>query len=220
MHVGVSNLSRGAIIDAALALVDAEGLAALNMRRLAERLGSKPMSLYRHIPSKAALLDELAQAVLANVVIASDTDTEPIEAAFSALRSFRSVLLKHPNTLPLFAGPGVSAGAAEQFELMEAALAAGEAAGLGVQQSLRAYAVALAYVVGFVMRETASPTTLAVDETSDAAWLATLRALPEADYPRVRNAATRIRGREDPDELFEYGLQALVSGFIQQQAER
>ena len=45
-------LSLDRIIDAAIAIADADGLAALSMARLAERLGSAPMSLYRHVSNK------------------------------------------------------------------------------------------------------------------------------------------------------------------------
>lgn len=212
MTVSTSTLSRAAIVVAALALVDEHGLTALNMRRLAQALGTKPMSLYRHVPNKAALLDDIARTVLADVELTAAGDTEPIEAALVALRSFRSALLKHPHTLPLFAGPGVSAGSVEQYDLMEGALAAGDAAGLDASTSLRAYAVALAYVVGFVMREVASPNTLALDKTSDPTWLAQLRALPADGYPRLRSAATKLNKREHPDKLFEFGLRALLIG--------
>src|SRR5688572_16925447 len=48
-------LSRQRILDAAVKLVDAEGLNALTMRRLAGELGVEGASLYKHIPNKAAL---------------------------------------------------------------------------------------------------------------------------------------------------------------------
>jgi AcrR family transcriptional regulator len=196
-----------------MAVVDADGLGALNMRRLAAELRTKPMSLYRHIPNKAALLDAIAETVLAAVEL-SDSGADPLETALNALRSFRHALLAHPNALPLFAGPGVSAGSREQFALMEAALAAGAAVGLDETASLRAYAVALAYVIGFVMRETTSLGTLALDETSDADWLAAVRSLNNHEYPRLRAAVARLDRREDPDELFEFGLRALVTGLV------
>jgi AcrR family transcriptional regulator len=50
-------LSLAEIVRVAIELVDAEGLTALSMRRIAERLGSKTMSLYRHVPGKVELLD-------------------------------------------------------------------------------------------------------------------------------------------------------------------
>ena len=50
-------LSREEIVDAALAIVDAEGLEALTMRRLGAALGVEAMTLYYHVPNKEALLD-------------------------------------------------------------------------------------------------------------------------------------------------------------------
>ena len=48
-------LSRERIVAAAIAIADAEGLSALSMARLAARLGSAPMSLYRHVANKEEL---------------------------------------------------------------------------------------------------------------------------------------------------------------------
>jgi AcrR family transcriptional regulator len=50
-------LSLAAIVDAAIAVAAADGLAAVSMGRVAKELGAAPMSLYRHVDSKAALLD-------------------------------------------------------------------------------------------------------------------------------------------------------------------
>ena len=50
-------LSTDAVVGAAIALADAEGLAALSMRRVAETMGVSPMSLYTYVPSKAELVD-------------------------------------------------------------------------------------------------------------------------------------------------------------------
>lgn len=49
-------LDRRQIVDAAIALADREGLAAVTMRRLARALHTAPMSLYRHVPDKDALV--------------------------------------------------------------------------------------------------------------------------------------------------------------------
>ncbi|MBT9329369.1 TetR/AcrR family transcriptional regulator, partial [Salmonella enterica subsp. enterica serovar Typhimurium] len=57
-------LSREAIVDAAIALADEDGLDALSMRRIADRMGVGAMSLYRHVAGKdeliAAMTDEVA----------------------------------------------------------------------------------------------------------------------------------------------------------------
>lgn len=56
-------LSQSRIVAAAIALADAEGVDALTMRRVAERLGNTAMSLYRHVPGKSELLDLMVDAV-------------------------------------------------------------------------------------------------------------------------------------------------------------
>src|SRR5690349_17715214 len=57
-------LSRAAIIEAAVAIADAEGLAAVSLRGVAAKLGAPVMSLYRHIPSKHELEQAMVEAVL------------------------------------------------------------------------------------------------------------------------------------------------------------
>ncbi|MGO4423231.1 TetR/AcrR family transcriptional regulator, partial [Streptomyces sp. MCAF7] len=51
------------IVTAAIAVADAEGLAAVSMRRLSAELGTGTMSLYRYVPGKAELLDLMLDQV-------------------------------------------------------------------------------------------------------------------------------------------------------------
>jgi AcrR family transcriptional regulator len=57
-------LSVAAIVGAAIEIADAEGLEALSMRKVAERLGKSPMSLYTYVPGKPELLDVMLDTVL------------------------------------------------------------------------------------------------------------------------------------------------------------
>jgi len=66
-------LSTDEVVAAAIALADAEGLAALSMRRVAEAVGVSPMSLYTYVPSKAELVDLMFDRTLA-------TATDPDDA--------------------------------------------------------------------------------------------------------------------------------------------
>ncbi|MGH2353366.1 MAG: TetR/AcrR family transcriptional regulator [Chloroflexota bacterium] len=61
-------LSVGQIVRAAIELADAEGLAALSMRRVADRLGVGAMSLYTYVPGKAELLDVMLDTVFGESV--------------------------------------------------------------------------------------------------------------------------------------------------------
>jgi AcrR family transcriptional regulator len=51
------------IVEAAVRIADAEGLAAVSMRRVASELGVGTMSLYRYVPGKAELLDLMLDKV-------------------------------------------------------------------------------------------------------------------------------------------------------------
>ncbi|PRY30315.1 TetR/AcrR family transcriptional regulator [Umezawaea tangerina] len=62
-------LTLDGVVAAAVEVADQEGLAALSMRRVAEKLGFTTMSLYRYVPGKAELLDLMQDAVVAEVVL-------------------------------------------------------------------------------------------------------------------------------------------------------
>jgi TetR/AcrR family transcriptional regulator, tetracycline repressor protein len=56
-------LTKAAIVQAAFDLLDEAGMDGLTVRALASRLGVKAPALYWHVPSKQALLDEMATQV-------------------------------------------------------------------------------------------------------------------------------------------------------------
>jgi AcrR family transcriptional regulator len=60
-------LSRDRVLAAAVALVDAQGIPALTMRRLAAELQVEAMSLYYYLPDKEALLDGVVGTVVAEI---------------------------------------------------------------------------------------------------------------------------------------------------------
>jgi len=60
-----AGLSREQVLDAALDLVDRDGVGALSMRRLGAELGVEAMTLYHYLPNKDALLDGIVERVMA-----------------------------------------------------------------------------------------------------------------------------------------------------------
>lgn len=94
-------LRRDAVIDAALALIDADGRAALSARRVAAAVGCEAMSLYHHFANMAAVEDAVADRLLAAV-------PRPQAAhGWSAVAAFASAYLdlaeRHPAAFPLLA---------------------------------------------------------------------------------------------------------------------
>jgi predicted RNase H-like nuclease/AcrR family transcriptional regulator len=87
-------LTRDAVVAAAVALADADGLTALSMRALAARLGVEAMSLYHHVPNKEALLDAMVDVVFGEFHTPAATGPwrEELRRRSS---SARAVLLRH-----------------------------------------------------------------------------------------------------------------------------
>ncbi len=96
-------LSRDEVLDAALGIVDADGLAALTMRRLAATLGVEAMSLYYHVPSKDALLDWTVDRMRAEMRLPEAMPDDWPDALEAVFMEYRRVLTAHPNMLPLAA---------------------------------------------------------------------------------------------------------------------
>jgi AcrR family transcriptional regulator len=102
-----SLLTRQRIVDVASALVDAEGLEAVSVRRLATELGVRGPSLYHHFATKAEILDAVADAVVAQVDVSAFGTHDWREALKSWAYSYHAVLSAHPNIVPVIAhGPG------------------------------------------------------------------------------------------------------------------
>jgi AcrR family transcriptional regulator len=102
-----SLLTRQRIVEAAAALVDAEGLDAVSVRRLATELGVRGPSLYNHFATKAEILDAVADAVVAEVDVSAFGTHDWRDALRLWAHSYRAVLAAHPNIVPVLAhGPG------------------------------------------------------------------------------------------------------------------
>ncbi|MFE9611054.1 TetR/AcrR family transcriptional regulator [Streptomyces sp. NPDC006012] len=92
-------LTRRAIISAAIRIADAEGIAALSMRRLAHDLDSGVMSLYRHIANKDELLTAITRSVCEEHPYPSPPPPHWRDAVRLAVELDREVYRKHPWTL-------------------------------------------------------------------------------------------------------------------------
>ncbi|GLY00982.1 MULTISPECIES: TetR/AcrR family transcriptional regulator C-terminal domain-containing protein [Actinoplanes] len=100
-------LTRQRIVEAASAMIDAEGLAALSMRRLATELGVQGPSLYNHFATKAEIVDAVAESVVAQVDVDVFTGADWRDGLRLWAKSYHAVLTAHPNIVPVLAtGPG------------------------------------------------------------------------------------------------------------------
>jgi AcrR family transcriptional regulator len=97
---GAGKITRDVVLAAALEIIDADGADGLSMRRLARALDRDPMILYRHAPNKAALLDGVAETVLAQLTVDS-ADPDWATQLRTVARGYRRLALAHPKVVPL-----------------------------------------------------------------------------------------------------------------------
>jgi AcrR family transcriptional regulator len=120
-----SLLTRQRIVNVASALVDAEGLEAVSVRRLATELGVRGPSLYHHFATKAEILDAVADAVVAQVDVSAFDTHDWREALKLWAHSYHAVLSAHPNVVPVIAhGPGRRPAALAMANIVYGALVA------------------------------------------------------------------------------------------------
>jgi AcrR family transcriptional regulator len=194
-------LSRDRILRAALGIVDREGLDAISMRRLGEELGVEAMSLYNHVPNKAAILDGLLEIVLAELPIPKKSASWQ-GALRDRARMLRAVFHSHPNALSIFATrPAVTPRSIAHIESVFDVL---RTAGFSVADALSTLQVLLAFVVGHTL---AAYSQRGPDEVSQPEY----ERLSQKDFPRVREAA-RLLPTHDIEREFEFGLDAMLVG--------
>jgi AcrR family transcriptional regulator len=95
-----AQIDRAAILAASLQLADEQGLPAVTMQAVADRLGVTPMALYRHVQNKADLLDGLVERILLEVPLPDPQSPWPDRLAALA-RGTRTAALRHPGVFPL-----------------------------------------------------------------------------------------------------------------------
>ncbi len=95
------------MLSTAVALVDAEGLRELSMRRLGRELGVEAMSLYRYVPSREVLLDGIVETVVDELYADPEVHLQPHhswqEYLVRLARGVRRMALAHPQVFPLVA---------------------------------------------------------------------------------------------------------------------
>ena len=201
-------LNRARILAAAVRLVDRDGLAALSMRRLGQELGVEGMALYKHFPSKDALLDGMAGAILAEMAIPPADGAHWRESGREVARAYRRVAHAHPNVFPIVAARSLNS--PEALRPWEATLAILDGAGLPEEMVLPVFWTVSSFVVGFVLREITAPSLVITDLAQPQVDFA---AIPPETYPRVAALASRLATRRaDADADFEFGLDLILAG--------
>jgi len=191
-YVPDMQLTRSRIIATAIELIEADGIEAVTMHRLATELGCSLISLYSYVPSTSALLDGVGHQVMSAVKTSPMPNECWQERLLAQARAFRSVAREHPRcTMLAISRPPTSARMARPAE---AALAALRDAGFADQDAVWILRTLLAYIVGSILRDVGIAPGLASSEpvVGSKRWLS---AEPDT---------------HDPEADFEFGLDLLM----------
>lgn len=192
-----AGLSRRAITTEALRLIDERGLDALSMRTLGAALGVQAMSLYTHVPSKAALLDGVVELMLEELETGDPAGGDWRDSMAAFARSYRGIALRHPEAFRLFVQRPES-GYRTAGHLAEEGLARLRDAGFSERDAILVLRTMSRFVIGFHLSSPPAGREPGAGLPGDAAPLA------------QRLVAEVSRGDDEP--LFEFGLAALLAG--------
>lgn len=214
-----AGLGREQVLDAALAIIDRDGIDALSMRRLADSLGVYPSTIYWHAGNKAQLIALVCQRVFDTIEL-PDIDSMPwTEWIRSLALSARDALGRHPNLAADFTST-IQISAAS-LTLADRVMQVIERAGFRGERLVMVYNTVLGGVFGWISAEFA-----AEPAGPDSDWTAEYeRTLREADgeLPAIRSnillVANRVfmlrwsSGRTTPMRgSFEFMVDTMIAG--------
>ena len=217
-------LSVDAIVAAAIGIADAEGLEAVSMAHVADRLGFTTMSLYRHVASKEELLQLMwnGSAQGADELVITGDDWRTRLRMWAMVQ--REMIDRHPwiTQMPMAAPPM----APNSLAFVERGLEAMDETGLADADKLR--------VIGLISSYTLSEARMANDAARAArqvqagaaggeplpawTWEGLVREVAdEQTYPRLHRLAWSASIGDDPtgfdeQEEFRFGLDRILDG--------
>ncbi|HEY6105311.1 MAG TPA: TetR/AcrR family transcriptional regulator C-terminal domain-containing protein [Anaeromyxobacteraceae bacterium] len=205
-------LDREQVVRASLLLLDEVGLDAFTMRRLAERLGVKAASLYRHVRDKEELLVLLADEICGAIPTAV-LDGPWEERLLAMGRNYRRALLARRDAARVLAGTAPFG--PNRLRLVEITLRALRSGGLSKRNAASAGYHLNGFVTEFVADEGRYAAAAAALGVSRRRMFSAVReqfmSLPPDEFPTIIELADEL-ARDDPDGLFEFGLRAWLAG--------
>lgn len=207
------------VVEAGIALADAEGLEAVSMRRVAQELGVVPMTLYTYVPDKNALLDLMLDRLYLAMPRAEQTDRPWRERLTAIAGENRRLYVDHPWAASLPAsrpplGPGLMAKYEHELRAFD---------GCGLDDVDRD--AALTFLIGFVQAAARSEADVRAAATrsgaTDFEWWSERGPIFEMVFDthrfptatRVGAAAGEALGAAyEPGHAYAFGLQRVLDG--------
>ncbi|MEV4570752.1 TetR/AcrR family transcriptional regulator [Nonomuraea sp. NPDC049419] len=218
-------LSVDAIVDAAIEVADSEGMAALSMRKVGERLGRTGMALYTYVPSKGELVDLMYDRALAELPASYDLDAGWRAALTAWAEQTLAFYLRHPWMLQVSQARPVLG--PNEFALLESLVSVLRGTGLGPRRVRGMVALLFDFVRGAAATVAESRQAATATGVSDEEWWQARASLLEEVAPGFAGRFPQVRWVESDDsepvgdepylehrvsETFSIGLTVLLDG--------
>ncbi len=207
-----AKLSKERILLQALTLADSGGIEALSMRKLADALGVKAMSLYNHFANKDEIIDGLVELVIAEIEVPEHAADEWKTAMLVRANSAHQALLAHPWATQTIVsrmniGPNILA-------YIDTTLGCLRKAGFSIEMADHIWNAMDNHIYGFTLQQLNFP--LQEDEYAEAA-AGFIDMIPVDKYPHM-NALSRqvMAGKYNGIHDFEFGLTLILNGLDKQ----
>lgn len=222
-HPGRSGLTLKAIVSAAMEIADRQGLEALSMRSVAERLKAGTMSLYTHVPGKMELIDLMLDTAYGQLYASVEEPSQQPGDWRSALHFIAGrnwdLYRRHPWMLEVTSGrPVLGPHASLKYE---AELRPLDKLGLSDVEMDAALTLVLTHVEGCARAQANLERTQRDTGMTDAEWWVTQEPLLDkvidlARFPvaaRVGAAAGQeYQAASNPEHVFAFGLDRILDG--------
>lgn len=205
-------LTRQKVVEAALQLIDRDGLENFSMRKLGTMLGVEAMSLYNHVESKRALFDSVVEQLFLQVSYPERPDISPREELWEYALALRAVLRAHPNVLPL-AGPLRTPAT---LAILERLLNTTHRANITGVAAIYALQCISGFIIGKTLLDVGRTPVADLERgpSGPEVW----QRFPVSQLPTLHTALADI-AHWDAEREFEFGLAALFQGMFEQTSD-
>lgn len=209
-------LSRERIVAEAIALLDEEGIEALSMRSLGQRLGAGATSLYRHVANKDELIELVVDEVYGELEVPEVTIPSAWRVAMHiTAHSLRQTGLRHVWLTHVLGQVGLNYLGPNVVDVTGRGLAILTRAGFDAQEAAKAMSTMSAYVIGITSAEAGWLTALRRQGIDEKEWYRTVgpQMAESATDPVLAEVYLEELGK-DPSEArlenFVYGLDLIL----------
>jgi AcrR family transcriptional regulator len=191
-------------VGAALELLDRDGADGFSMRRLADELDAKPMSLYSHVADKDDVLDGVYELILSEVKLPDLDRVAWQQWVMDGWGAYRRALLSHARATAAVARRPRSTRSGTFVAIADASLGALRKSGLGVEHALHVQRALSALTLGLAIGE------INWREGQVSSGAAAPVLIPAGDFPHFTEALPLIL-RMEFEATFDYAVALIIA---------